>query len=205
PEMLQKALSADVKDSFNMISVDGDTSTNDMAIVLANGCAGNAVVDAEGPDYDVFCAALARVTQYLCRCIALDGEGATHLLECSVTGAADRGMARTAAKAVICSSLVKAAFFGADANWGRILCALGYCGAALDVTKIGVSLCSAAGTILVCENGAGVPFSEEEAKKILTEREIRIDVTLGLGDASAKAWGCDLSYDYVKINGDYRT
>jgi len=205
PAMLQRALSEDVKDSFNMISVDGDTSTNDMATILANGCAGNEPVTAEGEDFDRFREALAVVTRYLCRCIALDGEGATHLLECHVSGAADADTARVAAKSVICSSLVKAAFFGADANWGRILCALGYSGAKLDVSKIGVTLRSGAGEIVVCKNGAGVEFSEEKAKTVLTEKEICIEVTLDAGHAEATAWGCDLSYDYVKINGDYRT
>lgn len=205
PAMLQKALSADVRDSFNMISVDGDTSTNDMVSVLANGEAQNPIIDAECEAYDAFCEALAGVTRYLSRAIAKDGEGATKLIECSVKGARDKAAARTAAKAVVCSSLVKAAMFGADANWGRILCALGYSGAELDVTKIGVAFSSAAGTVEVCRQGAGIPFSEELAKAVLSADEITISVTLGDGDASAVAYGCDLTYDYVKINGDYRT
>ena len=204
-QMLSKALSADVQDSFNMISIDGDTSTNDMVCVLANGMAENAMIEAEGADYDEFCKALNAVTTYLCRQIAKDGEGATKLLECRVKGACDIKNAKTVAKSVICSSLFKAAMFGADANWGRILCAIGYSGAELDVNKVAVYLSSAAGRIHVCENGSGVDFDEDEAKKILTEDEIVIEINLGDGDASAVAWGCDLTYDYVKINGDYRT
>ena len=204
-KMLQKALSADVETSFNMVSVDGDTSTNDMVSVLANGMAGNELIDSEGADYDAFCEALGGVTSYLCRMIAGDGEGATKLLECKVSGAVDDINARIIAKSVICSSLFKAAMFGADANWGRVLCAIGYSGADVDVDKVGVSFSSAAGDIEVCRNGAGVDFSEELAKKILTEREIDILVSLGTGEAAATAWGCDLTYDYVKINGDYRT
>jgi len=205
PAMLSKAVKADVQSSFNMVSVDGDTSTNDMLCIMANGMAGNALIESDGADYDAFCKALAAVTQNLCRKIAKDGEGATKLLTCRASGAADVQTARTVAKSVICSSLFKAAMFGADANWGRVLCAIGYSGAAVDVNKIGVSFASAAGSITVCENGAGVPFSEEIAKKILTEDEITIEVTLGMGTAEATAWGCDLTYDYVKINGDYRT
>ena len=204
-DMLVKALSADVKDSFNMISVDGDTSTNDMVSVLANGMAGNDEITAEGKAYDEFCAALAAVTTYLCRKIAADGEGATKLLECKVTGAKDEQTAKTVAKSVICSSLVKAAMFGSDANWGRVLCAIGYSGADVDVNKVDVAFRSAKGTIPVCENGAGIEFSEEIAKEILLENEIEILVVLGNGDGKATAWGCDLTYDYVKINGDYRT
>ena len=205
PALLQKALSEDVKTSFNMISIDGDTSTNDMVTVLANGMAGNAEITEEGADFDTFCAALNVVTTTLCREIAGDGEGATKRLECTVTGAADVDTARTVAKSVICSSLFKAAMFGADANWGRVLCAIGYSGADVDVTRIDVSFRSAKGEILVCQNGAGVPFSEEVAKEILLENEIDIDINLNAGVQSATAWGCDLTYDYVKINGDYRT
>ena len=205
PELLQKALSADVQDSFNMISVDGDTSTNDMLCILANGRAGNEEITAEGEDYACFLQALHAVTARLCKAIAADGEGATKLLECVVTGASDRATARTVAKSVICSSLVKAAMIGEDANWGRVLCAIGYSGAALDVEKISVVFDSAAGCVTVCQNGAGVPFSEELAAQVLSEKEIRIRVDLGSGEAAATAWGCDLSYDYVKINGDYRT
>ena len=204
-EMLQKALSADVKKTFNMVSVDGDTSTNDMVTVLANGMAGNEEITAEGAEFETFMQALNSVTVYLCRMIAGDGEGATKLLECTVKGAKDEQTAKTVAKSVICSSLTKAAMFGADANWGRILCAIGYSGADVDVHKVGVKFVSAAGEILVCENGAGVAFSEELAKKILLEKEIGIAITLGDGEGNATAWGCDLTYDYVKINGDYRT
>ena len=205
PAMLQQALSADIKDSFNMVSVDGDTSTNDMVAVLANGLAGNTEIAAEGEDFAVFCQALSAVTSALCRMIAADGEGATKMLECIVEGAADTATAKTVAKSVICSSLLKAAMFGADANWGRVLCAIGYSGANVDVNKVDVSFRSAKGTIIVCQNGAGVDFSEEIAKEILLEKEIDILIGLNSGDATATAWGCDLTYDYVKINGDYRT
>ena len=205
PDMLQKALSGDISNTFNMLSIDGDTSTNDMVTVLANGMAGNAPITAEGAEFDVFMKALNTVTISLCRMIAGDGEGATKLLECKVTGAADLAIAKTVAKSVICSSLLKAAMFGADANWGRVLCAIGYSGADVDVNKVDVSFRSNAGTIEVCKDGAGVEFSEEIAKKILLEKEIEILVELNSGEAYATAWGCDLTYDYVKINGDYRT
>ena len=205
PALLQKALSGDIRSTFNMISIDGDTSTNDMVVVLANGMAGNEMITAEGEDYTAFMQALNTVTVALCRMIAGDGEGATKLLECQVTGAKDEATAKTVAKSVICSSLLKAAMFGADANWGRVLCAIGYSGADVDVNKIDVSFRSAAGEILVCKDGAGVAFSEEIAKEILLEKEIDILVALNDGDFSATAWGCDLTYDYVKINGDYRT
>ncbi len=205
PEMLRKALSSDVQETFNMVSVDGDTSTNDMVTLLANGLAGNEEITAEGPDFTLFMKALNTVTMALCRMIAGDGEGATRLLECIVTGAPSREVARVTAKSVICSSLVKAAMFGADANWGRILCAIGYSGAAVDVGKIDVAFRSAKGEIPVCKNGAGIPFSEEKAKEILLEKEIDILVGLNDGPETATAWGCDLTYDYVKINGDYRT
>ena len=205
PELLQKAVSTDVQTSFNMVSVDGDTSTNDMLCILANGQAGNAPIAAEDGDYAAFCAALSAVTQAPCRMIAKDGEGATKLLICHATGAADVQTARTVAKSVICSSLLKAAMFGANANWGRVLCAIGYSGADVDVTKIGVRFASAAGEVEVCRDGAGVPFSEELAKEVLVQDEIVIEVSLGMGAAEATAWGCDLTYDYVKINGDYRT
>jgi glutamate N-acetyltransferase/amino-acid N-acetyltransferase len=205
PKMLQKALSEDVKNTFNMVSVDGDTSTNDMVTVLANGMAGNKEITSCGEDFSNFMEALNTVTVYLCRMIAGDGEGATKLLECSVEGAADENTAKTVAKSVICSSLIKAAMFGADANWGRVLCAIGYSGASVDVNKIDVSFSSKAGNIKVCENGAGIVFSEDTAKKILLEKEIIIKIDLKSGAAKATAWGCDLTYDYVKINGDYRT
>ncbi len=204
-EMLQKALSSDIADTFNMLSVDGDTSTNDMVVVLANGAAENELITADGEDFKEFMKALNTVTVHLCKMIAGDGEGATKLLECSVTGASDKTTAKTVAKSVICSSLLKAAMFGADANWGRVLCAIGYSGADVDIRKIDVSFKSNKGEILVCKNGAGVDFSEEKAKEILLEKEIEILVSLGDGAEVATAWGCDLTYDYVKINGDYRT
>ena len=193
PAMLQKALSTDVQSSFNMVSVDGDTSTNDMVVILANGLAGNEEIVSEGEDFTAFMKALNTVTVALCKALAADGEGATKFLECKVSGA------KTLADAK------KAAMFGSDANWGRVLCAVGYSGADVDVTKIGVWFKSAKGEIEVCRNGAGVDFSEEKAKEILLESEITIDVTFADGEASATAWGSDLTYDYVKINGDYRT
>ncbi|MCR4615582.1 MAG: bifunctional glutamate N-acetyltransferase/amino-acid acetyltransferase ArgJ [Clostridiales bacterium] len=205
PAMLQKALSGDITETFNMISIDGDTSTNDMVCILSNGMAGNKLIDSEDENFKIFMKALNTVSVYLCRRIAGDGEGATKLLECKVDGAADLQTAKTVAKSVICSSLTKAAMFGADANWGRVLCAIGYSGADVDVHKIGVSFRSKAGTVEVCRNGEGVAFSEEIAKKVLTESEIEILVSLNDGDFSSTAWGCDLTYDYVKINGDYRT
>ena len=204
-EMLQKALSQDVQKTFNMISVDGDTSTNDNVIVLANGSAGNNCIEKEDENFSIFMNALNTVTVALSRMIASDGEGATKLLECSVKGAATESDAKIIAKSVICSSLLKAAMFGADANWGRILCAIGYSGANVDVHKVSVSFVNGKGEVLVCENGAGVDFSEELAKEILLEKEIEIRIGLGDGDGSSVAWGCDLTYDYVKINGDYRT
>lgn len=205
PCMLQKALSGDIANTFNMVSVDGDTSTNDMVTVLANGLAGNSEITADGENFDIFMKALNSVTVELCRGIAGDGEGATKLLECKVTGAKTAEIAKTVAKSVICSSLLKAAMFGADANWGRVLCAIGYSGADVDVNKIDVAFRSEAGEIAVCENGAGIEFSEEIAKEILLKDEIEILVALNDGGYSSTAWGCDLTYDYVKINGDYRT
>ena len=203
--MLQKALSHDVQKTFNMLSVDGDTSTNDMVTIMANGLAGNSEIAEEGPAFDTFMKALNTVTISLCRTIAGDGEGATKLLECDVTGAADEKTAAVVAKSVITSSLLKAAMFGADANWGRVLCAIGYSGADLDVNKVDVAFKSAKGILPVCKNGAGVDFSEEFAKEVLLEKEITILVNLNSGNAGATAWGCDLTYDYVKINGDYRS
>ncbi len=205
PEMLRSALSNDVKTSFNMISVDGDTSTNDTVAILANGLAGNCEITSEGEDYAEFCEALHAVTSYLCRSIAADGEGATKLLECTVSGAENYETAAICAKSIVCSSLFKAAMFGADANWGRALCAIGYSGAEVDVNRVDVTFKSQKGSVTVCQNGAGVEFSEELAKQILLEPEINILVSLGDGDHAATAWGCDLTYDYVKINGDYRT
>jgi len=203
--LLQKALSGDVQNTFNMISIDGDTSTNDMVVVMANGMAGNEEITEENEDFAIFMKALNTITVSLCKMIAADGEGATKLLECSVVGAKDEPTAKTVAKSVICSSLLKAAMFGADANWGRVLCAIGYSGAEVNVNAVDLSFKSCAGEIEVCRGGAGVDFSEDLAKKILTEKEIEIAITLHDGDGKAVAWGCDLTYDYVKINGDYRT
>lgn len=205
PALLQKAVSEVVDDTFNMVSVDGDTSTNDMLSVLANGLAGNPVITEETPAYEDFKQALFAVCENVSKKLAGDGEGATKLLECTVRHAPDKTTAKKIAKSVICSSLFKAAMFGADANWGRILCAIGYTDAAFDISKIAVDLSSNAGCIHVCENGAGVPFSEETAKIVLSEEEIHVDIDLNDGSACATAWGCDLTYDYVKINGDYRT
>ena len=205
PELLDKALKTDVQNSFNMVSVDGDTSTNDTVVIMANGLAGNAEITSEDDNFRIFMEALNTVTVELCRMIAGDGEGATKFLECTVSGAADKNTAKTVAKSVICSSLLKAAMFGADANWGRVLCAIGYSGADVDVTKIDVSFSSDKGEILVCRDGAGVDFSEEKAKEILLEKDIKILVELKQGKVNASAWGCDLTYDYVKINGDYRS
>ena len=204
-EMLSEALSTDIQSTFNMVSVDGDTSTNDMVVVLANGEAGNSEITEKNADFEVFMQALNTVTVHLCKSIAGDGEGATKMIECAVIGAKSDACAKTVAKSVICSSLVKAAMFGADANWGRILCALGYSGADVDISKVGVAFSSDAGRITVCKNGAGVEFSEDDAKKILLEHEITIEIDLNDGAGGAVAWGCDLTYDYVRINGDYRT
>lgn len=204
-QMLQKALSEDITNTFNMVSVDGDTSTNDMVTVLANGLAGNNEIISEGADFDVFMKALNTITVQLCRMIAADGEGATKMLECKVSGAANEKIAKTVAKSVVCSSLLKAAMFGADANWGRVLCAIGYSGAAVDVSSVDVAFKSKAGEVVVCKNGAGVEFSEEKVKQVLLENEIEIVISVGEGNGCATAWGCDLTYDYVKINGDYRT
>lgn len=204
-EVLQKALSEVVPATFNQISVDGDTSTNDTVLLLASGLAGNAPVAADSEDYAVFVAALTKVAEQLCRELAGDGEGATKLLECTVTHAPDLETARAVSKSVIHSSLFKAAMFGADANWGRVLCAIGYTPGDFSIDRTAVRLRSKAGEVFVCENAAYHPYSEEEAAKVLKEDEIQILVDLGCGDAEAKAWGCDLTYDYVKINGDYRT
>ena len=204
-KMLQKALSSDIADTFNMVSVDGDTSTNDMVVVLANGMAENKPVTSDDEDFKTFMKALNTVTIYLCRQIAGDGEGATKLLECKVSGAGDIPTAKTVAKSVICSSLLKAAMFGADANGGRVLCAIGYSKARVDINRIDISFKSEKGRIDVCKDGSGIEFSEEKAKEILLEDEIEILVDLNAGECSATAWGCDLTYDYVKINGDYRT
>ena len=205
PSLLHEALTRAADRSFNMLSIDGDTSTNDTLAVMASGLCGNERIADRGVDFDAFSAALEALCMALAKALAKDGEGATRLIECEVTGAADQAAARGIAKSVICSSLVKAAVFGADANWGRVLCAIGYSGEQVDVSRVKVEFASPKGTILVCEHGAGVDFSEEKAKEILLEKEIRILVALGDGTAAATAWGCDLTYDYVKINGDYRT
>ena len=203
--VLDKALRSVVAESFNMVSIDGDTSTNDTITVMANGLAENPEILDGTPEYETFVGALRAICINLARKMAKDGEGATKLLVCKVSGAANLADARTVAKSVICSSLLKAAMFGADANWGRVLCAIGYAGTGTDIHRVDVSFRSKAGTIDVCKNGSGIPFSEEKAKEILTQGEIDILVTLGDGDACAEAYGCDLTYDYVKINGDYRT
>ncbi len=204
-EMLQKALSDVVKDTFNMISVDGDTSTNDMVCIMANGEAENDEISSLNEDYEIFKEALSAVSVRLSKLIAGDGEGAQRLLECEVNGGTDIQTTKDIAKSVICSSLVKTAMFGADANWGRILCAIGYTEGDFDVEKIDVYISSCKGEVKVCEKGYGIEFSEEKAKEILLENEIKIMIDMNQGAFSATAWGCDLTYDYVKINGDYRT
>ena len=204
PAVLQAALSSVVPATFNQISVDGDTSTNDTVLLLASGLSG-AEVQPGTADYDTFVAALTQVAEQLSRELAGDGEGATKLLECIVTGAPDLLTARAASKSVIHSALFKAAMFGEDANWGRVLCAIGYTPGDFDISKTAVRLKSKAGEVFVCENAAYHPYSEEDAAKVLAEHDVLVKVDMGTGDASAKAWGCDLTYDYVKINGDYRT
>ncbi|MCI7499231.1 MAG: bifunctional glutamate N-acetyltransferase/amino-acid acetyltransferase ArgJ [Oscillospiraceae bacterium] len=203
--ILQKALSEIVKITYNCLSVDGDQSTNDTCMLMSNGLAGNAEISAEGAEFDTFKAALYQVMANLTRMLAKDGEGATKLLTCICSSAPDLDTAIIVAKSVIRSPLFKCAMFGADANWGRVLCAIGYAEAEFDINKVDVDLGSKAGRIAVCRNGAGVDFSEDEAKKILTEDEIEIYIELNQGNAQATAWGCDLTYDYVKINGDYRS
>lgn len=204
-EMLQKALSADIIDSFNMISVDGDTSTNDTLLVMANGMAGNQEIAAEGADYDAFCQALHTITTYLAKKMAGDGEGATCLFETKVVGAASKEDARTLAKSVICSSLTKAAIFGHDANWGRILCAMGYSGAIFVPENVDLYFQGESGKIHIYGSGVACDYSEEEATKILSDPEVTVLADMHMGDGEATAWGCDLSYDYVKINADYRS
>lgn len=204
-ELLQKALSDVVKITLNRVSVDGDTSTNDMVCVLANGTAENIPVTKENQDFEKFVNALYAVMMNLARKMARDGEGATKLIECVCHGADDDKTAEIVAKSVITSSLFKAAMFGEDANWGRILCAVGYADADFDINKVDVSISSDKGSIDVCKNGAGVEFSEELAKEILKEEEIIINISIGDGAGKAVAWGCDLTYDYVRINGDYRS
>lgn len=204
-EMLKEALLEAVEDSFNMVSVDGDTSTNDTLAILASGKAGNKEITEKNQDYKTFAAGLTAAFKVLAKKLASDGEGATKLLVCSVSGAKTKKDAKGVAKSVICSSLLKAAMFGADANWGRVLCAIGYSGMDVDIKKVDVSFKSDKGVIDVCKNGAGLEFCEEKAKEILLEKEIEIVVSLKDGNAEAEAYGCDLTYDYVKINGDYRT
>ena len=204
-EMLSDALHEVVSRTFNRVTVDGDTSTNDMCVVLANGMAGNSLIEWKDQDYETFLAALEEVCRHLSRAIAGDGEGASKLVTCKMHGARSEESAERLAKAVVGSSLVKAAMFGADANWGRVLCAMGYSKAPFRPEHVDVAFCSQAGSILVCKQGDGVDFDEDKAKTILTEKEVIIDVDLHEGDESAECWGCDLTYDYVKINGDYRT
>lgn len=204
-DMLSEALNEAVEVSYNMVSVDGDTSTNDTLAVMASGLAGNAEITEKNEDYKIFAAALTQLCKTLAKKLAGDGEGATKLLVCSVANAKTESDAKGVAKSVICSSLLKAAMFGEDANWGRVLCAIGYSGMNVDVEKVDLSFASAAGEIPVCKNGAGIAFSEEKAKEILSEKEIEIKINLNDGCGYAEAYGCDLTYDYVKINGDYRT
>ena len=203
--LLKKALADVADETFNMMSIDGDTSTNDMLILMANGAADNPVVKDNNADYEVFTAALHALCVKLCRALAADGEGATKLLECRVSGGATKQDARLVAKSVISSSLLKSAMFGADANWGRVLCAIGYSGASLSPNGVNVAFRSSAGSVNVCENGAGIEFSEEKAKTVLSQKEIIIDILLSDGGSQSTAWGCDLTYDYVRINGDYRS
>ncbi|MCR5829596.1 MAG: bifunctional ornithine acetyltransferase/N-acetylglutamate synthase [Lachnospiraceae bacterium] len=205
PELLQKALSENVKDTYNMVSVDRDTSTNDTLTIMCNGLAGNEEITEEGAMFDEFKKALFECTSYLARATAADGEGATKLIECNVTGAKDKATAKILAKSVICSPLVKAMIFGRDANCGRVMCALGYAGVPFEVEDTSVTLRSRVGSVLVCHNGNGLAFDEDKALMVLGDDEIDIDISVGNGDGFATAWGCDLTYDYVKINGDYRT
>lgn len=203
--LLQEALSEIVKITYNCLSIDGDTSTNDMVSLMANGMADNKQITSHGADFDTFKSALYEVMANLTRMLAKDGEGATKLIECITSGAKDKDTAITVAKSVVCSSLFKAAIFGEDANWGRILCAVGYAQADFDINKVDVDLKSKNGIISVCKNGSGIEFSEEKASEILSADEIYVLINLNDGNESATAWGCDLTYDYVKINGDYRT
>ena len=203
--LLQEALSEIVKITYNCLSIDGDTSTNDMVSLMANGMADNKEITSHGADFDTFKSALYEVMANLTRMLAKDGEGATKLIECITSGAKDKDTAITVAKSVVCSSLFKAAIFGEDANWGRILCAVGYAQADFDINKVDVDLKSKNGIISVCKNGSGIEFSEEKAAKILSADEIYVLINLNDGSEKATAWGCDLTYDYVKINGDYRT
>ncbi len=205
PALLQKALASVGDQSFNRISVDGDTSTNDSCIILANGMAGVSEITEEGPAYDAFCQALLQVCVHLARAMAKDGEGARHLITCTVSGAESVEQAQALSKSVISSTLTKAAIFGCDANWGRVLCAMGYAGVDFDPTQVDVTFASQAGKVAVCQKGQGLPFDEDLARKVLTEDEVEILITLSQGDAQCTCWGCDITYDYIKINGDYRT
>ena len=205
PELLQKALRAVVPTTYNQMSVDLDTSTNDTLIIMASGLAGNPEICEENADYAAFVAALTAIAEHMCAEHAGDGEGATHLITCEVTHAPTHEIARAVAKSVVCSNLFKAAVFGRDANWGRILCAIGYTPGDFSIDKVSVRIASKAGEVFVCENAAYHPFSEDEAYAVLGEHDILVKVDMGTGEASGKAWGCDLTYDYVKINGDYRT
>ena len=205
PALLEKALKTVVPGTYNQMSVDLDTSTNDTLIILASGLAGNPEITEENADYQAFVAALTAIAEHMCAEHAGDGEGATHLITCEVTHAPDLKTARAVSRSVVCSNLFKAAVFGRDANWGRILCAIGYTPGDFSIDKVCVWLSSAAGEVYVCENAAYHPYSEDEAAKVLAEHDVLVKVDMGTGDASAKAWGCDLTYDYVKINGDYRT
>ncbi len=205
PSLLQKALSEDIKDTFNQISVDGDTSTNDTVIIMANGLAQNALIESENDDYKTFAGALRAVTSHMSREIAADGEGAGKLLECIVVNANSKQNARAISKSVICSDLFKAAMFGQDANWGRVLCAIGYTPGDFSIDAVRVELKSEFGSVKVCENAMHSPFSEEIAAEVLKSKEIQILIDMNDGEHSATAWGCDLTYDYVKINGDYRS
>ena len=205
PAMIREALLETARVSFNRISVDGDTSTNDTCLVLANGLAGNPEITEKNGDYAAFVEALKALCVALARMMAKDGEGARHLITCTVEGAGDEAQAETIAKSVISSTLTKAAIFGCDANWGRVLCAMGYSGEQFDPEKVDVAFASAAGSIAVCEKGRGLPFDEDLAKKILTEDEVTIAIAMGEGGGSCTCWGCDITYDYIRINGDYRT
>ncbi|MEG1994729.1 MAG: bifunctional ornithine acetyltransferase/N-acetylglutamate synthase, partial [Oscillospiraceae bacterium] len=204
-EMLEKVHKASVKKTYNRVSVDGDTSTNDMCVIMANGLAQNEEITSDGEDFDKFFEALHYLNTYLARQIARDGEGSTRLITCTVKNAKTEIQGETLAKSVASSSLVKAAMFGSDANWGRVLCAMGYSGEEFDPKKVDISFCSAAGEILVCKDGTGLKFDEDKAKKILVEDEVIILADIKDGTETVTAWGCDLTYDYVKINGDYRS
>lgn len=206
PQALQEALTLSVADTYNMLSIDGDTSTNDMACIMASGLAQNPQIsDTATDDFKMFTQALTQLNKHIVRAMARDGEGATKLIVCEVTGAKDSAAAKTVASSIVSSSLVKAAMFGADANWGRVLCAIGYAGCEVNIEKVAVDFISKTGKIAVCRNGAGIEFDEAIAKQVLSDDEITIAVTLSDGYADAQAYGCDLTYDYVKINGDYRT